>query len=196
MKKLVPQKAVLIPDQAKRVFSGIIYDVYHWQQPLFDGTSETFEMLKRPDTVTAICIVDDMILVLADEQPHRGLKMSFPGGRMNTDESTEQAVRREVQEETGYIFKHVRLVKVRQPHTKIEWFVYSYVAWEVEDKVEPHLDGGEKISVELLPFEKVKQLVIDDKVGYLAEESELFENTHSTQDLHVMPAYQGREVDR
>ncbi len=36
-----------IPPNAKRVFKGIIFDVYQWQQKMFDGSKETFEMLKR-----------------------------------------------------------------------------------------------------------------------------------------------------
>lgn len=196
MKKIVPQNAVLIPDNAARVFEGVIYDVYHWQQLLFDGTSATFEMLKRHDTVAAICVVDNKLLVLTDEQPHRGIKMTFPGGRTNDGEDTEQAVRREILEETGYSFTHVRLLKIRQPHTKIEWFVYTYLAWDVADKVEPHLDSGEKIKADLLPFDKVKQLVIEDKAGYLAEEEELFLDAHSVQDLLALPEYKGKIVDR
>lgn len=196
MKKIVPKTAVLIPDEAKRVFQGVIYDVYHWQQQLFDGTSATFEMIKRHDTVAAMCIVDDKLLVLTDEQPHRGIKMTFPGGRVNDNEEISDAVRREVQEETGYSFKNYRLLKVRQPHTKIEWFVYTYIAWDVEDKNEPHLDGGEKIRVELKPFDEVKQLVIEDKAGYLAEEEELFADAHSIPDLLSISDYEGTEVDR
>lgn len=196
MKKIVPKTAVLIPNEAKRVFEGVIYDVYHWQQQLFDGTSATFEMVKRHDTVAAMCIVDDKLLVLTDEQPHRGIKMTFPGGRVNDNEEISDAVRREVQEETGYTFKNYRLLKVRQPHTKIEWFVYTYIAWDVEDKNEPHLDGGEKIKVELKPFDEVKQLVVEDKAGYLAEEEELFIDAHSIPDLLTIPDYEGAEVDR
>jgi ADP-ribose pyrophosphatase len=196
VKKIIPQTAVLIPDEAKRVFRGVIYDVYHWQQQLFDGTDATFEMLKRHDTVGAICIVDDKLLVLTDEQPHRGIKMTFPGGRLNDGEDTLQAVRREVHEETGYSFKNFRLLKVRQPHTKIEWFVYTYIAWGLEGKAAAHLDGGERIKVDLKSFSDVKKMVIEDKAGYLAEEEVLFEGAQSVQDLLAIPEYEGHEVDR
>ncbi|MFI5275215.1 MAG: NUDIX hydrolase [Candidatus Saccharimonadales bacterium] len=195
MKKLVPEKAILIPDNAKSVFEGVIYEVYQWPQRLFDGTSATFEMLKRPDTVGAMCIVEDKILVLNDEQPHRGARLTFPGGRSDADEDMTQAIKREVQEETGFRFKNWRLLKVKQPHTKIEWFIYTYLAWDVEARTDPHLDGGEKITVEHLPFEKVKQLVVE-KVGYLGEEEDLFMNANSAQDLLLLPEFRGKEVDR
>ena len=68
MKKVIPSDAVLVPNQAERVFKGMIFDVYQWPQKFFDGTEGTFEMLKRPDTVSVICVVDDKILVIDDEQ--------------------------------------------------------------------------------------------------------------------------------
>lgn len=54
VQKIVPTDAILIPDSARRVFKGIIYDVYHWQQELHDGSATTFEMLRRTDTMSAI----------------------------------------------------------------------------------------------------------------------------------------------
>lgn len=38
-----------IPPNAQRVFSGKIFDVYQWPQPLFDGSIATFEVAKRLD---------------------------------------------------------------------------------------------------------------------------------------------------
>lgn len=110
MKKTVPADAVLIPAKAVRIFEGVIYDVYQWQQELFDGSKATFEMLRRPDAITAICVVDGKILVINEEQPHRGKKVSFPGGRREPGEETSRAAQREVLEETGYNFKNWRLV--------------------------------------------------------------------------------------
>jgi len=195
MKKIVPQNSILIPDNAERMFQGVIYSVYQWPQQMFDGSTATFEMIKRPDTVGAICIVDDKIMVLKDEQPHRGTKVTFPGGRVDPDEAVADAIKREVHEETGYSFKNWKLLKVRQPHLKIEWFIYTFICWDVVGKAAPHLDGGEKIAVDFLPFDKVLQLV-KEKTDYLGEEEEIFIRASSTKDLVELPEYQGKIVDR
>jgi ADP-ribose pyrophosphatase len=196
MKKIIPADAVLIPDSAKRVFEGVIYDVYQWPQELYDGSRATFEMLRRPDTVGALCVVDNNILVLNDEQPLRGVRLSFPGGRVDEGEAgTQYAIKREVREETGYEFDNWRLVQVWQPHTKIEWFVYYYVAWGVRSEVAPHLDAGEKITVQKLPFMKAKELVLN-KAGYLGEAHSLFETAQTTDDLLALPEYSGNEIER
>jgi ADP-ribose pyrophosphatase len=194
MKKIVPMDAVLIPDTAMRVFQGVIYGVYQWQQELFDGSETTFEMLRRPDTVSVICIIDDKVLIINDEQPHRGSRLSFPGGRVDDgDEAILHAAKREVHEETGHSFKQWRLVKVWQPQTKIEWFIHLFIAWDVAEVVAPHLDAGEKIAIEFLSFEKAKQLVAHN--SSLGEATAIFEDLNSTSELLALPEFQGREIE-
>jgi len=130
MKKQVPKDAVLIPDTAKRVFRGQIFDVYQWPQKMFDNSTQTFEMLRRPDTIAVIAVVEDKILILDDEQPHTGLRKSLPTGRVDDqDTATLSAAKREVLEETGFEFSKWRLIEVTQPHSKLEWFIYFYIAY-------------------------------------------------------------------
>jgi len=196
MKKIIPQNAVLVPEQAQQVFHGQIFDVYQWPQALFDGSSHTFEMLKRPDTVVVIGIVEERILVIDDEQPHFGSRKSFPGGRVDTtDDSIEAAARREIHEETGYSFKQWRLVQVIQPHNKLEWFVHLLLAWDVTAHDPPHLDPGEKISVEQCSLADLKTLVLN-KTGYLGEVQEIFATLDNVQQLLDLPAFSGQSIDR
>lgn len=196
MKKIIPQGSVLIPDQAKKVFEGQIFDVYQWAQQLYDGSKATFEMLKRPDTVVAICIVDDKLLVLDDEQPNRGLRRNFPGGRVDVeDETVEAAATREIHEETGYSFINWRLVKVVQPQMKIEWFVYIWLAWEPAARDQPHADPGEKITVNALELDEVKRLIMD-KPSYMPDTSQWLAGANSIEDLLNLPEFQGQTVDR
>lgn len=201
MKKVIPKDSVLVPDGAERAFKGMIFDVYQWPQKLFDGSEHRFEMLKRPDTVNAICVVDGKILVLDDEQPHLGSRQSFPGGRIDdpSDTSVESAAKREILEETGYSFKNWRLIKVTQPYRKVEWFVYLMLAWDVASKQEPVLDPGEKIDVKHTGFDELKALVFEESrrgKGYLGESLDVFDSLNSLDDLLALPEYSGQEVDR
>jgi 8-oxo-dGTP pyrophosphatase MutT (NUDIX family) len=196
MKKVIPADAVLVPDTAACVFNGQIFDVYQWPQTLYDGSRATFEMLKRPDTVSVIGIVDGKLLVIDDEQPHVGNRSSFPGGRVDADDSgTLAAAQREVHEETGYLFDNWRLLRVWQPHGKLEWFIYLYLAWDGRRDGEPHLDAGERITVHLRNFAEVKELVIT-KSGYLGEALEIFEGLDCLEQLLALPEFTGQEVDR
>jgi ADP-ribose pyrophosphatase len=196
MKKLVPTDAKLIPDQAQQVFGGVIYDVYQWDQTLYDGSSAKFEMLRRPDTVEAICITDDKIIVLDDSQPHYGSKLTLPGGRVDdSDDSIEAAARREIKEETGYEFGQLKLIRAVQPHFKIEWFIYLFVAWDVSAKGEAHLDAGEKNTVSELSFAEVMELA-NQGAGYIGGVRDILTEAGSIQGLIDLPAFTGRTVDR
>lgn len=196
MKKLVPEDSVLIPDVAERVYRGLIHDVYHWQQKMFDGSFATFEMLRRADTTAVICVVDGKILVLDDEQPNRGPRKSFPGGRVDTtDADILEAAKREVLEEAGYTFKNWRLVEVEQPQTKIEWFVHTFIAWDGQQVAEPQSDAGERITVNHLSFDEVKHLALEH-IEYLDESALLFERLSSIEALLSLPEYKGKEIER
>ena len=196
MQKLVPNSAILVPDRAMRVFAGKIFDVYQWQQAMYDGQQSTFEMLKRPDTVETICVVDGKIIVLVDEQPHRGARLSFPGGRVDaTDETAEAAARREVAEETGYAFKNWRLVLVAQPQRKIEWFVHTFVAWEPLSRSAIQLDGGEKIEEKMVDVGGLRELLDTEELVF-PEGRALIKQTRTAADLCNLPAFTGKQVDR
>ena len=192
MKKVVPKNTVLIPPQAERVFKGQIFDVYQWPQKMFNGSEATFEMLKRPDTVTVIPIVGDKIVTLDEEQPHTGLRLSFPGGRVDeTDPDPLEAARREVKEETGYEFDNWKLVNVTQPHSKLEWFLFFYLAWDGKKTAEPHLDVGEKINLKELTFDEAKNFVVT-KSGYLGESMDVFEKANKLEYLIYLQSYSGQ----
>jgi ADP-ribose pyrophosphatase len=185
----------MIPEHAECVFTGEIFAVYQWQQQLFDGSYDTFEMLRRPDTTSVMGVVDGQLIVLDEEQPNSGKRRSFPGGRVDqTDADIIAAAQREVLEETGYTFAHWRLVHVWQPIKKMEWFVYYVLAWDVTGQQSTHHDPGEKITVELLDFAEVKRLA-EQRVGFLHEVAELFEGVASTEDLLGLAEFSGKTVD-
>lgn len=172
MRKFVPEKAKLIPEEAERVFEGKIYEVYQWPQKMFDGSFETFEMLKRPDTVKIIAIVtaeearelgfeanEPQIIVTKQEQPRKDCFYDYPGGRMDEEDADELvAAKRELLEETGLSFRDWKLIKVEQPFNKIDWLVYTFVATGLLGQTEQSLDAGEKIEVVAMSLDELKQL--------------------------------------
>jgi len=164
MAKILPNGAELVPENAKRVFEGEIYDVYQWPQKMYDGTTATFEMVKRTDTVVIIAVIDNEIILLTESQPHKAEYRTLPSGRVEPEEEPLVAAKRELLEETGMQFDNWKLVGVAQVAPKIEQFVYTYVATDLVSEAEQNLDNGEKISVGRISFEGYLNLVRQDEI--------------------------------
>lgn len=144
-----------IPDHAKKVFQGEIFEVYQWDQQLFDNTFATFEALKRIDTVIVIPVTTDgKIILIEEEQPHRPLRIGPVAGKVDPGETSEQAAGRELLEETGFSSRNIKLWYKQEPVTKIDWNVYTYVAKGCNKVAEQNLEGGEKITPILLDFDQ------------------------------------------
>src|SRR3990172_7810637 len=126
-----------IPKEAKRVFEGIIFDVYHWEQKMFDGSTETFEALKRPNTIQILPVQDGKILLAYEEQPNREATYTFFGGRVEKGEDSIKAAKRELLEETGLESSDWELYKVYDIESKIEWQGYLYFARDCKKVSEP-----------------------------------------------------------
>lgn len=145
-----------IPDNAKKVFEGVIFDVYHWEQELFDGSTATFEAVKRIDTNSVVTVIDNKILITREEQPSKPPFLGLPGGRIERGEDALSAAKRELLEETGYEAKEWVhwFTEDSSKTSKIEWNTFYFIAKSSTKKSEPNLDGGEKIEVELITFEQ------------------------------------------
>lgn len=151
-----------IPEHAKLVFKGKIFDVYQWEQEMYDGTKEIFEAIKRPGTVQVIATRGDKILLSDEEQPGKPRRVTFFGGRMEKDEDPLVAVKRELLEESGMESDDWELYRDYESGGKIVWPFYVYIARNVQKVAEPHLDAGEKIDVREYSFEEFIEIVTSE----------------------------------
>lgn len=144
-----------LPKNAKRVFEGVIFEVWQWKQKMFDGSFETFEKLKRADTVNIIGTVGEKIIVLRQKQPDwEEYKVAVPGGRVDKGETPLQAAKRELFEETGYVSDNWILWKKRNPYGKMIWTVYNFIARDCKYIRKPATDAGERIKTRIVNFKE------------------------------------------
>lgn len=203
MRKFIPENAKLIPEEAELAFRGKIYDVYQWPQEMYDGSTATFEMLRRPDTVKIIAMVSDTeqralslpgntglerkFVVTRQKQPRKDWFYDFPGGRVDeSDENELVAAKREMEEETGLKFRNWKLVGVEQPFAKIDWLVYTFLASELIGQGKQQLDAGEKIDVFLATIEEIREMAKDEDSKYLRFKH--LDKLGQTKDIMGLPA--------
>ena len=193
MRTILPVRHRLIPENARLAFKGEIFDVYQWEQELYDGSTKTFEMLKRPDTVNVIAVKDGKLVILLEEQPSMGPPFyGLPGGfHDNESESELDAAKRELREETGLAFRNWKLLGIVQPQAKIDWMNYLYLATDFESQSDTHPDPGEKIEVKYMELSEVKALMGHPNVRHLPN---ILAQVNSIEELMQHPEYQGIKI--
>jgi ADP-ribose pyrophosphatase len=150
-----------IPAHAKKVFEGVIFDVYHWDQEMFDGSTAVFEALKKRDTVTVLAICENKLIINYEEQPTKPPFIALPGGMCEKISSSPlDDAKRELAEETGHVSNDWMLWFEVDPlnHAKIDWKNSFYIAKQCVKAREQSLDSGEKIETVLLSFDEFLEL--------------------------------------
>lgn len=143
------------PANAKKVFAGVIYDVYQWPQQLYDGTTVTYERINRQNTVSVLGVTKDkQILLIEEEQPHRPKQINLMAGKIDPGETALQAAERELLEETGYKAGQIEPWFEYEPDLNTDWTVFVYIARDIEKVAKQSLEGGEKITPMLFSFDE------------------------------------------
>lgn len=148
-----------IPSNAKKVFQGVIFEVYQWDQKLYDGSTAVFESIKRPNTVLVIATKNKKILIAEEEQPGKPTYLTLLGGRQETNEEPLACAKRELLEESGLISEDWELYKIIDSSGKFDWHLYLYIARNCKKVAEPNLDPGEKIKIKTVTFEQFLEIM-------------------------------------
>jgi ADP-ribose pyrophosphatase len=167
-----------IPKNAKRVYEGIIFDVYQWKQRMYDGSVQTFEALKRPDTVEVIAVQGRKILIARQMQPGRSWIYSLFGGRRERNETPLATAKRELLEESGLVSSDWELFRRYKPYHKIDHTIYVYIARGCRRIQPPHLDAGERIRIRVVTFREFISIMTSGKFWAMDLILEVFRMIH------------------
>ncbi len=152
-----------IPSHAKKVFNGKIFDVYQWEQEMFDGSRKTFEKTSRSDHAVIIAVTKDKKIVIEhQDQPNNHGLVSTPAGGLESGEDPLDGAKRELLEETGYTSEDWHLWKVSSPNEKIRSDIYYFIARDCNLSGKQNTDAGERIRIELVDFDQFLVLTESD----------------------------------
>jgi len=126
-----------------------------------------FYVNEYPDWVNAFALTSDGKVLMVKQYRHgiNSIEIELPGGVADKGETPEQAIAREIKEETGYEFQKLEfLAKVSANPSTTNNFTHFFLATEGKKVAEQKLDSSEEIEVLYLSIEEVKQLVSENKM--------------------------------
>ena len=150
---------------------------------LADGQERDYDIVENGAyVVVAACTVDNKWIVVRQFRPGpERVLSSFCEGYIDKSESTEQAAKRELLEETGYRTGHVQYLQTLHAAYSTEQRV-CLLATQCEWVQTPQGDGEEEIEVLTMSAEELQHYVADENneftsldVLYLAQQYQLRE---------------------
>lgn len=138
---------------------------------------DDYYVLEYPDWVNAVAVTEENKIVLVRQYRHSAdiISLEIPGGVVNGDEKPEDAIKRELLEETGYSFKTQELIATvyANPATSNNR-TFTYLLTGGVKTQEQHLDEHEILDVEEYTLEEAKALVMENKIAQSLHTNGLF----------------------
>jgi len=145
---------------------------------LQDGNiKDDYYVLEYPNWVNAIAITEQGKLIMVRQYRHAAdiVSLEVPGGVIDGDELPEDAIRRELLEETGYTFKSAELIATLHPNPATANNVtYTYLLRGGVKTHAQNLDEHEILNVEEYTIAEVKQLLKANKIDQALHCAALF----------------------
>jgi 8-oxo-dGTP pyrophosphatase MutT (NUDIX family) len=126
-----------------------------------------FYVIEYPEWVNAFCVTKEGQVLLVKQYRHGTgtVAVELPGGVAEEGETMEEAVRREVVEETGYEFPRFEyLGKISANPSTTNNYTHMYLATEGEKVREQKLDETEDVEVLLRSIDEVKEMMKGNQV--------------------------------
>ena len=129
---------------------------------------DPYYVYEFPTWVTALAVTEDKRVILVKQYRHAidEVCLEIPGGCVDdTDKNFQEAIERELLEETGYSFKQfIYLGKISpNPSTNSNW-MHMFLATGGEKTHDQKLDHNEHIDVEICSISDLKNFLVEKKI--------------------------------
>lgn len=129
---------------------------------------DPYYVFEFPEWVTALAVTADNKVLLVRQYRHAlgEVGLELPGGCVDaTDENFEDAIRRELLEETGYAFESAHYLGKISPNPSTNSnLMHMFVATGGVKIKDQQLDENEEIETYLLSFEELFQLLEEKRI--------------------------------
>lgn len=138
---------------------------------------DDYYVLEYGTWVNGVAITEDNKVLMVEQYRHAAeiISLEIPGGVVDAGENPQEALRRELLEETGYQFDNFELLCVVYPNPSTgNNQAYSYLAKGGRKVQEQALDDAEDIIVKEYTIAEIKQLLAENKIAQAMHCTALF----------------------
>ena len=129
---------------------------------------DPYYVYEFPTWVTAVALTEEGKMIMLHQYRHAlgEVCIELPGGCVDdTDKTLEDAIARELLEETGYVFNSYEYLGKTSPNPSTNNnLMHMFLAKEGKPTGKQKLDQNEELEIELMTIDQVKQLLKENKI--------------------------------
>jgi ADP-ribose pyrophosphatase len=145
----------------EEIYRGKIVNLHVDKVRLPSGRSSIREVVAHPGGVVAVPVLDDgrLVLIRQFRYPLQKYILEFPAGKLDSQQSPLETIKRELEEETGYRARSIReeFAFYTSPGISDE-LIHFFMAQGLEP-VSQRLEEGEHITVEIHPIGECLKMI-------------------------------------
>lgn len=151
---------------SKQIFDGRVVKLFVDDIELPNGKKSVREIIRHPGAVCVIPITDngEVIMVRQFRYPFSRALLEIPAGKLEKDEDPLDAVKRELEEESGVRAENIEFIGIT--YTTVAFTdekIYTYMATGLSYN-EAHPDEDEFLEVEKIPLDTLVNMVMSGEI--------------------------------
>ena len=151
---------------SKQIFDGVVVKLFVDDVELPDGKKSIREIVRHPG---AVCVIpvdenENVIMIKQFRYPFSEVLLEVPAGKLEPNEDPLEAVKRELEEESGVNAESVEYIGTMYTTVAIlDEKIHMYLATGLTYK-NAHPDDGEFLEVVKIPLKTLVEMVMDGKI--------------------------------
>jgi len=152
---------------SQEIYKGVVCHLYKDRVRLNDGTESVREVLRDCRAVCVLPLDRDFNVTMVSQYryAHSKVLLEIPAGKLDAGEDFLKAAKRELLEETGIkARKYTFLGEIYTTPAFVDEVIYMYLATDLEEGGEQHLDRDEFLNVEKIPLDTLVKMTLDGQI--------------------------------